>query len=227
MGYSYLEKWRWSCMASVFLGLVSFLPMVSAQELPARLLRPLENATTQLSRAHRPEEVDELLDILRELGLDSGSIEELRQTADTRLARAGLRQDEVPSVARTLRQTADRLARYLDDQDAANRTKLAVQLLALHDGQELAHQALGHERLFERWYSPEHAATARRRGEIQDVLRRARHLPIQFSIGESSHPLLQALYGRSGIQLRWGENVIHSVLSLEIIGQRHFELNVR
>ncbi len=92
-------------------------PMVAAQvpDVPARLLAPLENAAVQLARANRPADVEELLNFLRQLGLDEESLPALRRTCDLELARDRRRQDPVPAIARTLRQAADRLALVGDE----------------------------------------------------------------------------------------------------------------
>lgn len=190
---------------------------------PKPLLRSLDGAARQIAKAGRKAEFDETLAVMRELGFGADDEKKLLAATAKDLAKPPVPGPPapVPAAAAAARKAAADLAPLLAKAgDVTTRERLARAILRLDDDVAAAHAALGEERVGGRWVGKEGLRLAARRGAIEDAIRKARHLDVDFEIAPSEHPVLLAAHGadaegKRGTVVRYGGVEVHSTWNPE------------
>jgi hypothetical protein len=162
------------------------LALARAQEplLPRAELQALERAAGDLVRAGQREAWQELLAVLRELGLPAKDAAALQAAGDKELARRKKAAEPVARTAKALAGEAARLAAGLAARPDDAAPRLAAALLRIDAEVALAHQRLGRERGARGWEAAGVAARDQRRAAREDALRQVRRLPIPTNVAE-------------------------------------------
>lgn len=184
-----------------------------APEMPAKILRSLDNTAQTLARSGRSDEVAELIEILAALGHPPRSIEKLEAKCLKAAERARNRDDAQPRAARKIATAAADLAALLPGLDSEVRIGLARLIVRLDSAEAGAQEALGRELHDRIWGPPEAPAGRKQRGAIEMAIQTVRAMNFEIETGASDLPFFEELLGHPGSMARWNTLVLHSVWS--------------
>jgi hypothetical protein len=153
----------------------------------------------QLARLGRSRETRDLQDWLRRAGAPSSLQKNLAREVSRSLERAKKKKRGKPGktdgIARQLRKVATALAASLADVGEGKRRQVAALALELDADQPAAHKALGRVEWEGTWVRSGVVAMRKRRAEIAAVVRRARRMKVELTVGESA---FKELFGKVG-----------------------------
>jgi hypothetical protein len=163
----------------------------------------LVSAAEELARCGRPDEVREVVQILRDLDVSLAEIGELEDDVAARLARATKRRDRVPNAVRFLSRAVDELALDIAAlEDAEAREHLGRAALALDPERVDVRELLDHRRVDGRWLSRRELAREERRAALAAHFAAARDLDVPLEVTNARHPV-QELDGAVSVRVVW------------------------
>jgi hypothetical protein len=178
-------------------------------------VKPLEKAATDVGKAGRGEELDELLDLLAQAGMEPAARAKLSAAARKELAKAKKPAASVPAAAKTLAKAAADLAAELPDRAEAERAALARLILRLDDSNEAAQQALGRAKVGSEWLNEKARARRERFAAITAAVAKAHQLPIEVKVEPSTHFLFEGSKCKAPLCARACGLTLHGVWSAE------------
>jgi len=149
-------------------------------------VKALERAAVDVAKAGRGEELDELLDLLAQAGMEPAARAKLSASARKELAKAKKPAASVPSAAKTLAKAAADLAAELPDRGDEERLALARLIVRLDDSNEAAQRALGRSQVGGAWLDEKEQARRERKAAITAAVAKAHQLPIDVKLEPSS-----------------------------------------
>jgi hypothetical protein len=175
-----------SLLSSIIVMLASALGRAQEPLLPRAEMQGLERAAAELARAGQREAWEDLVVVLRELGMPMKDATTLQTVGERELTKRKKPAEPVPRTAKALASEAARLAAGLPARppDVANR--LAAALLRIDSDLALAQQQLGRELGASGWEAAGVTARDQRRVARHDALRQIRRLPIATTTSEVS-----------------------------------------
>jgi hypothetical protein len=181
------------------------------------LLTGLDSAARSLAKAAREEELADLLEVLRALGMPEDKCARLQQScaAECEKARAKPSPAAATDAAKRMKSAAKQLLGALPQQPEAARPALAEIVLRLDDTHAEAHRLVGNEQVGAEWLTGDERRCRARRAQIDTALRQVRRLEIPIAVGASQHPLLIETCGAPGIQLVWRNLTVHTTWTAE------------
>ncbi len=202
------------CLLAVLTCLALPGPAVAADPAWSGVLSGLARDAMGLAAAGRSGEMDEIFELLDELGMDAKKRQKLRARADKALGRALGKPDRplprVPHVAKRLRTAAAALAEHLPPVGDA-RAEFARLILRLDHDEPAAREALGHVRNDAGgWSSPEQLALVERGAEIRAKLEESLALEVPLEQSESRNEFVRELQGEGGVRIAWRNVQVHS-----------------
>ncbi|QDV05387.1 hypothetical protein Poly30_08840 [Planctomycetes bacterium Poly30] len=191
-----------------FIALALFLPAFSGlRTVPAaddvapsnpKARRALHAVTGDVARLGRGDLLEELQEILRELGSDEAEAKPWEKKAGHLLeqVKGEPKERAVQSAVKKLRRAVEGLAEGLGARSEGDAERLARLLLRLDSGHELAHAALGHERWNGSFAAPDEIRIGRGIEAMEAAANEASSLEVEVSVSRpSSSPLILKLYG--------------------------------
>ncbi len=204
-----VRKHLFVCAITAWLALVgSAQPDAAADLLPKPLLRDIEKLASALARKGQTAHAAETVQLLGRLGYESTTLKKLDNTLRSSTARER-RARSAKSEARKAEAIARRIARLVEEAHEPNREKLARLALFFDADVEQARKALGHTRSDGVWRSAAEAKRLQRRADIQAALQRARRLPVDLDVTDSTDPVFR-FFGRPATAVRYGGLTIHT-----------------
>ncbi|TAJ02161.1 MAG: CAP domain-containing protein [Planctomycetota bacterium] len=181
------------------------------------LLTGLDAAAHSLAKAAREEELGEVLELLRALGMPDDKRAKLQQACSAECEKAAAKPSSaaVADAVKRLRAAAKQLNVSLAAQPQDARAELAELVLRLDDSHADAHALVGHVRVGDEWLTPDEQLCRARRAEIHAALRDARKLAVPIQRSVSTLPALVEITGAPGTRLVWRNVTVHTCWSAE------------
>lgn len=186
------------------------------QDLPAKLLRPLEAQVLALQALGLDESVQELREVLVLIAYPQKSLDLLdRRLKSVRPVTRG-KKSRTQRVIKSLGATIRRLEAALKDvADPDARQRAAEAILRLDHRSEQANLALGNVKDGSRWLTLEASRRSVRQKEIQAALQQVRKLQPKVVVSPSEHELLLHVHGSAGHRLTSCGITIHTAWPLQ------------
>ncbi|MFG0319475.1 MAG: CAP domain-containing protein [Planctomycetota bacterium JB042] len=188
---------------------------IGAEVVPARVHDRMAELAARVARGGRADEVVRLVDVMLALDFPPADATRLSRECNGLLARARKVRPRMPTEGRAVTALARELAGRLDALDAADRARLARQIVVLDPTVDAAHEALGRVRVDGRWRPPGAASRRDRRLATAAAFVAARRLPVDVTIEPCTDPYALAVCGVGARTARVGEVTIHRACSEE------------
>jgi uncharacterized protein YkwD len=180
---------------------------------------PLVNAAKELAKAGRGDELDEVLDLLHQFGMEPGARDKLAVACRKDAAKQKKPLPSVPSVARSLQKVAADLAAATSQLPVDDQPQLARAILELDDSVEAAQKLLGRTKVAgaggDEWLTEANRERRLRKATIADAVVKARALDFEVKCEPSRSPWLAVVKDRAPLVARCRDVVLHTVWPAE------------
>lgn len=197
---------------TALVGLVLLIEATQSREPSfAPEIASLEKVAADLAKAGRNAELDETLQILTELGMDSKAHDRLSATCRQDAAKVKKPAASAGAVGPSLEKVAKQLAARLGAMSDPERSNVARIVLRMDDRVGEAHAALGQEPTDGLWLDAAAKARRERENGIATALAKARLLDSSMTIEPSHHPEFAGIRCTQPLVAKWGRVEVHGV----------------
>jgi hypothetical protein len=186
-------------------------PASRDQTLAPEAIAPLQKIAKELAKGGRAAELDEVLSIVRALGMSGQEFERFAPACRQDCAKVRKPAPTMPSTAKAIEKVATELAALLASKSDPDRRELARWILRLDGRVAAAHAALGEELVDGAWLDATGKVRRARRVMIAKAVERVRSLDVKIDIAPSRHAELSESRCKQPLVATCGRIEFHGV----------------